>query len=46
MLAARRVLLLPRKAAQIFSFAFSRDGRPAYSRGFLASDVVLITETE
>jgi Tol biopolymer transport system component len=34
------------KAAQIFSFAFSRDGRLAYSRGFLASDVVLITETK
>jgi len=34
------------KAGQIFSFAYSRDGRLAFSRGFLASDVVLITETK
>jgi len=32
------------KAADIFSFAWSRDGRLAYSRGIQTRDVVLITD--
>jgi Tol biopolymer transport system component len=32
------------KAAQILSFAWSRDGKLAFSRGILSSDVVLITD--
>jgi len=32
------------RAAQIFSFAWSPDGRLAYSRGLQAFDVVLISD--
>ena len=32
------------KAAQLLSFAWSRDGKLAYSRGILSSEVVLITD--
>jgi serine/threonine protein kinase/Tol biopolymer transport system component/tetratricopeptide (TPR) repeat protein len=34
------------KSAQIFSFAWSRDGRLAYSRGMQASDVVVFSSTQ
>ena len=34
------------KAAQILSFAWSRDGKLAFSRGILSSDVVLITDVK
>jgi eukaryotic-like serine/threonine-protein kinase len=34
------------KAAQILSFAWSRDGKLAFSRGILSSDVVLITDAK
>jgi serine/threonine protein kinase/Tol biopolymer transport system component/tetratricopeptide (TPR) repeat protein len=34
------------KAAQILSFAWSRDGRLAFSRGILSSDVVLISDVK
>ena len=34
------------KAAQLLSFAWSRDGKLAFSRGILSSEVVLITEVK
>jgi Tol biopolymer transport system component len=34
------------RAAQILSFAWSRDGRLAFSRGILSSDVVLISDVK
>jgi Tol biopolymer transport system component/TolB-like protein/Flp pilus assembly protein TadD len=34
------------KAAQILSFAWSRDGKLAFSRGILSSEVVLITDVK
>jgi Tol biopolymer transport system component len=34
------------KAAHILSFAWSRDGKLAYSRGILSIEVVLITDVQ